>query len=152
MPECCPLVTEECDIAYSFTVNNSGHSDWCIISKKDANAHFMRKITKFWSYTDGSHLVMSYVSNEHILMATCILATASRRSNEYCVAWRISSSLWGPMVVNPGWWMIDNVVWIWCLLARDVQAQDATWRSTNAVKVKRKVRADEPRAVKGEHE
>jgi len=35
-----------------------------------------------------------------------------------------------------------------CLLARDVQMQDVTWRSTDAVKVKRKVHADGPKAVK----
>ena len=35
-----------------------------------------------------------------------------------------------------------------CLFARDVQAQDATWRSTDAVRVKRKVHANRPRAVK----
>jgi hypothetical protein len=37
-------------------------------------------------------------------------------------------------------------------LARDVQAQDATWRSMDAVKVKQKVHADGPMAVKDECE
>ena len=52
---------------------------------------------------------------------------------------------WGPMVVTLGWWVIDNIVWSWCV-SWLVMCRCRMWHDgrRREVKVRRKIHAEGP--------